>query len=336
MLSIDGKTIHFIGDPHLGRTFSNVLPKHRGVKEAQLRDKFLAELATDADYILILGDLFDKFKVSNSIVIFVAEAIEAEHLRSPEKIILLNKGNHDESRDINKKSSYQILKRILDKKHLQGKVIVADENSFIQDGIIGVVPWHPFNSPKQMVEELPLKQLPLIITHNDVSDYGNKDHAENLMAFNSLKARTKLVVNGHVHQPSIFYWDGEDKVASTFDKDALKVQNWGSMLPLNFAEDKTGEYYVTLTLEEFNKLTDFSTLLNKSVRVVVKSDEEVPEIIDCIQFNIKRVSTSGTDEEETVEFEDFDLKRIYDKETEGLDNDELRKRVWDSLGQKVS
>lgn len=336
MFNIGGKRVAYIGDPHLGRTFNNVLPKHKGVKEQQLKDEFIKQLGVDADYVLILGDLFDKFRVSNDIVIFVAEAIQAEHSRSPDKFIVLNKGNHDESRDINKQSSYQVLKRILDKKRLEDRVIVADDHSFVLHDIIGVVPWHPFNSPKTMVEQIPEGDLPLIITHNDVSDYGNSDHSENLMDFNGLKNRTKLVLNGHVHQAGEFYWDGDDKVTKTHDTTALKVINGGSMLPLNFAEDKEGDLYITLTLQEFNEITDLSTLENKSVRVTVKPDEEIPEAIDCLQFNIKRVNEKGTEEIEEVEFKEFDLKTIYDTETEDIKNEKLRNRVWAELGHKVS
>lgn len=317
-----GKTIHPIGDPHLGRRFlTNVPLSARGIKEKQLADAYTANLNTKADIICMMGDLFDKFDVPNAVILFAFEELERAAYANFQTIYIFNKGNHDESRDISKKSSYQLFYELVEKAELPNVLVVNDRVAIYKG--IGVVPWSPFKSASQMVEELKEcaedmgVELEYILTHNDVSTYGSDSDTHNLMAFDQLRDLGAVVLNGHVHQPSEKDYDG------------LKVINVGSMLPLGFQEDSTGNYYVTLTLEEFEK-ADKTKLQSKSVRVLLRPDEEAPEPIECLQFKTKRVNEDGGDEVGQVVAEDFELKALYDESMVEVGKP-LREDIWNNL-----
>lgn len=323
----NGKTIHPIGDPHLGRRFiTNVPLSARGVKEEQLRQAYISNLNTDADIIVMMGDLFDKFDVPNDVILFAFRELERAAHQNFKTTYIFNKGNHDESRDISKKSSYQLFFELVEKAELSNVLIVNEECVIYQE--IGVVPWHPFQSPKEMVNELWELQSELdvgiqyILTHNDVSDYGSDADATNMMDFEGLaEFKDAVVLNGHVHQPTTkMYGD-------------LKVVNVGSMLPLAFNEDLTGAFYVTLSLKEFEDM-DKSLLKDKSVRVVLRPDEEAPDQIECLQFKVKRVNEEGEDDVGQVEAEDFELKTLYDTAMVDV-GDTLKEGIWDNLKDKL-
>lgn len=318
-----GKTIHPIGDPHLGRRFiTNVPLAARGVKEQQLKQAYIDNLNVKADFIVMMGDLFDKFDVPNDVILFAFHELEHAAVRNFNTTYIFNKGNHDESRDTSKKSSYQLFAELVEKADLTNVLIVDDKPEIFKG--IGVVPWHPFKTPEQMVKELHSQvQTPLeyILTHNDVSTYGSDSDATNLMAFDELLEFGAVVLNGHVHQPT-------DKMYGD-----LRVVNVGSMLPLTFNEDVTGEHYVTLTLKEFEQ-ADKSQLKDKSVRVVLRPDEEAPDQIECLQFKVKRVNSDGEDDVELVEAEDFELKTLYDSAMADVGTD-LKEEIWGNLKDKL-
>lgn len=316
----NGKTLHCIGDPHLGRRFiTNVPLSARGVKEQQLKDAYRANLNVKADIIAMMGDLFDKFDVPNDVILFAFQELEQAAHSNYKTVYIFNKGNHDESRDVSKKSSYQLFFELVEKAELSNVIIVNDE-SIVYDKI-GAVPWHPFKTPEQMVSELEGQDLEYILTHNDVSTYGSDADPHNLMAFEALKPFGATILNGHVHQPSDKLYEG------------LHVVNIGSMMPLAFNEDLTGEHYVTLSLKEFEE-ADKSQFKGKSVRVVLKPDEEAPDPIDCLQFKVKRVNEEGKDEVGEVEPEDFELKTLYDTAMADV-GDSLKDDIWSNLKDKL-
>jgi len=323
----NGKTIHPIGDPHLGRRFiTNVPLSARGVKEQQLRDAYISHLNVKADFIVMMGDLFDKFDVPNDVILFAFQELEKASHANFKTVYIFNKGNHDESRDVNKKSSYQLFFELVEKAELANVTVVNDQA--IMFAGIGAVPWHPFKTPTEMVAQLqeladayPNIPLEYVLTHNDVSTYGSDADPHNLMAFDALRKLDAVVLNGHVHQPS-------DKM-----HDGLRVVNVGSMLPLAFNEDVTGDHYITISLEDFEK-ADKSQFKDKSVRVVLRPDEEAPDPIECLQFKVKRVNEDGKDEVGDVEPEDFELKVLYDASMADV-GDELTEDIWSNIKDKL-
>ena len=335
----NGELILTIGDPHLGRLFTTNVPlEARGVRERQLRELYVKLLNTKGvKYICMMGDLFDKFDVPNEVILTAWYGLMTAALANPNTTYIFNRGNHDESRDKSLKSSWSVFKEMADQADLRNVIVMGDE-PIVVDGDIGVIPWHPFKSPKEMAEELqvvmnewcqirgPIKQLQYLLTHNDVSTYGSDHDPQNLMEFEALAALTRCVLNGHVHVATIFNHE-------TQHGGKMKVINTGSMMPLTFAEDKSGDLFVTLTLEEFEAI-DTNTLKDKSVRVVLKPDEEAPDPIECLQFKIKRVNEKGKDEVGEVKPEDFELKTLFDTSMEGV-ADPLKTEIWESIKDKL-
>jgi len=326
----NGGKLLTIGDPHLGRTFTTNVPlEFRGIREQQLRDRYTELLNTpDMNYICMMGDLFDEFDVPNDVILFAWQTLMTAALANPKTMYIFNRGNHDESRNTSLKSSWAVFKEMSDRAGLVNVKVMGDDVEVI--GKIGIVPWHPFHSPEEMVSNLigymeaanwPCV-LEYVLTHNDVSTYGSDHDPQNLMDFKGLAKLTDVVLNGHVH------------VAGELEPiEGLKVINTGSMMPLNFAEDKTGDMFVTLTLEQFNKV-DTKTLGGKSVRVLLKPDDEAPDPIKCLQFKVKRVSEKGTEEVGEVKPEDFELKTLYDTAMTGV-ADPLNTEIWESIKDKL-
>jgi len=324
----NGDKLLTIGDPHLGRTFTTNVPlEFRGIREQQLKDKYIELLNTpDMDYICMMGDLFDEFDVPNDVILFAWQELMKAAQANPNTLYIFNRGNHDESRNTSLKSSWAILKEMADRAAIDNIEILSDQVEVF--GVVGVVPWHPFHSPEQMVSNLIEYKnefkltTEVVLTHNDVSTYGSDHDPQNLMDFKGLAKLTDVVLNGHVH------------VAGELEPiEGLKVINTGSMMPLNFAEDKTGDMFVTLTLEQFNKV-DSKTLEGKSVRVLLKPDDEAPDPIKCLQFKVKRVSEKGTEEVGEVKPEDFELKTLYDTAMTGV-ADPLNTEIWESIKDKL-
>lgn len=322
-----------IGDPHLGRTFTTNVPlAARGVREKQLADTYISMLNTEGmDFICMMGDLFDVFNVPNHVILFAWHGLMKAALANPKTMYIFNRGNHDESRNVELKSSWAVFKELADQAALPNIIIVGDTPLVIYEGI-GVVPWHPFHSPKEMVDELATilmldshmpDKLEVILTHNDVSTYGSDHDPQNLMDFKGLARITNKVLNGHVHVPNTF-----EPI-----KD-LVVHNTGSMMPLTFAEDKTGDMFVTFTLEEFQKLSEYDSLENKSVRILLKPDEVAPEAIKCLQFKTQRVNEKGTEEVGEVKPENFELKALYDIALSGVE-EPLKSEIWESIKDKL-
>lgn len=318
-----------IGDPHLGRTFTTNVPlEFKGVRERQLEEKYIKMLNTKGvDYICMMGDLFDEFNVPNEVILFAWYGLMNAALANPKTTYIFNRGNHDESRNTALKSAWALFKEMADRADLKNVFVIGDNVELI--GPIGVVPWHPFHSPEEMVsnlhnymDELKAPKCEVVLTHNDVSTYGSDHDPQNLMDFKGLARVTNKVLNGHVH------------VAGTLEPiKGLTVINTGSMMPLNFAEDKTGDMFITLTLEQFNKANP-ADLQGKSVRVLLKPDEDAPDPIKCLQFKVKRVNEKGTEEVGEVKPEDFELKTLYDTAMNGV-ADPLNTEIWESIKDKL-
>ena len=151
--------------------------------------------------------------------------------------------------------------------------------------------------------------------HFDVESFGGSEF--NVIPYETLKKHTDHVVTGHIHK------------ASEFTHDGMKVTITGSMQPYSHAEDSKGLLYVTLPLSEV--LEDTSKFFNKNLRVIVKPEDEIPEI-DCLSLILKRETEEEVDEGDIeVEFEDFDISKIFQS---CLTNNEVSGDVADRITTK--
>jgi DNA repair exonuclease SbcCD nuclease subunit len=187
------------------------------------------------------------------------------------------------------------------------RYLVKDEPLITNN--FGFFPWHPFITAREMVEKI---DQPLIAAfgHWDKDDFGqNKD---NLIPIEVLSKITTLAVSGHIHLPE------------EFEQDGVKVIMTGSMQPYNFGEDRNGDFYVTLTLDEI-KDQDFS---NKCVRIRLRSGEELPTNIDCLQLVATRF-TEDKKQSMAVEFGEFDMKKVFEDVCSEEDvKEDIMKEVW--------
>lgn len=283
-----------LGDVHLGRKFTTGVPKHRlGEREEMVWKDFENSVRNcTTKYHVQVGDLFDTFVVAPEVVLRAAEIyMKAIALNGDDVFYILYRGNHDASRDVMKKSSFDLFYELM-RGHKQIKVVTNDP---YMTSDYAFIPWHPFRSAQEQAELLSDRKFKAVFGHFDVESFGGSEF--NVIPYETLKKHTDHVVTGHIHKPSEFT-HGDMKVTIT-----------GSMQPYSHAEDPKGLLYVTLPLSEV--LKDSSIFLNKNLRVIVKPEDEVPEI-DCLSLILKRETEEEVDEGDIeVEFEDFDISKIF-------------------------
>ena len=195
-LTDDG--IKVVGDPHLGKAFMNGVPlARRGERECLLRQAFLQALNPQGARIhVLLGDLFDRPKVSFETIFFAAEAYREIVQANPQVEFFILAGNHDLSRDSTHVSALQLFQMMV-------SVSVLTEPTRIGEDLLAV-PWSPWKTAAEVVGE---------INENAVTAFGHWDldgNGPNLIPTKALaRLGIKRVFNGHVHQPrcSRARWD---------------------------------------------------------------------------------------------------------------------------------
>ena len=111
--------IQTIGDVHLGRTFrTGVSSSKFGIRENLVLKDFERllnpSIELDIDFIVIMGDLFDKFIVKPSVVDSAVTLIEQAIILNPSIVYFVIPGNHDLSKDRTKISSYYLFQKIFE------------------------------------------------------------------------------------------------------------------------------------------------------------------------------------------------------------------------------
>ena len=308
IIEIDNTKVKLLGDPHLGKSFKIGVPLHRlGERERMVRKQFQEELneVENASYHVCMGDLFDRYIVAPEIVLFAYQCYVTAASKNLNTTYIILRGNHDASRDRERASSFDIFAALT--APIKNIKVVKDTPLIMND--LGYFPWHPFMPAREMVESIdqPLKAA---FGHWDKDDFGQSN--PNLIPTDALAKITEIAISGHVHIPE------------EFKRDGVKVVMTGSMQPYNFMEDRCGDLYVTLTLDEI-KDRDFS---NKCVRIRLRSGEELPTDLNCLQLVAKRFTE---DEKPSIEvgFGEFDIRKMFEDacSEEGV-KDEIMKEVW--------
>jgi DNA repair exonuclease SbcCD nuclease subunit len=116
-----------IGDPHLGRVFRTGVPAHRVGEREEGQYAALRRLLNPTDplitHIVIMGDLFDKFVVSPTVVLKAVELLqEASNTNSNIEYYVIP-GNHDMTKDTSKKSSYELFYEVFN-----GHIMITRNN----------------------------------------------------------------------------------------------------------------------------------------------------------------------------------------------------------------
>jgi DNA repair exonuclease SbcCD nuclease subunit len=305
LIDVAGTKIKVIGDAHLGRRFITGVPLHRrGDREKMVMAQFAAELldVDEADLVVQVGDIFDKFFVPLDVIMATYEAIEyaADHYAIEFYFL---RGNHDASRDLEKISAFDILRELC--RRLSNVHFITDEPTFVGfEGSpcwIAFAPWHPVKTAVEMATRLidnPNRLgrgFDVVFAHYDIHSYGGDD--SNLIPLEALSKITPLVVTGHDHLPR------------EFEANGMKIIVTGSMQGYAHGEEAEEEMYWTFTREQMERV-DVSLLKDKCVRVLLNPGETLPVDIDCFQLTGKRV---GVDEEVSLDVDmgTFDMDVLF-------------------------
>lgn len=302
--------IHTIGDPHLGRVFRNGVPlERRGEREESVWKQFEAELKTKADMIVIMGDLFDKFVVPPEVVLRAAELCKdnANH----DKSIIVLRGNHDASRDADKRSSFDIFSALVDNSY----VVTVDESDVTTDGGYLFFGWSPFKPAAEIVASAPRGKYKAAFGHWDIEDYGTTN--PNLLPIAELSQLTNTIYTGHIHLPQKL-----ERIGAT-------VHVVGSMQPYAHGEALDEALYLTRTLDEVKEQYD-GAYHDYCLRVRLFPGQVLPdEPIDCLQLTVQKVTADQPDEDMQVEIDPFDMQSLFKiaMRDEGLD-EKFTALVW--------
>lgn len=300
-LVINGKKIQTVGDIHLGRKYINGVPLHmRGNMERMQREKFKELLAnTDVLGFVLVGDTFDDFIVDPADVDYAASTLLDAARNSPDRWFVVLGGNHDEAKDLTRKSSFDNFKLIVKEASLPNVRVIEEPTVFENMGFIS---WSAKYSAKELAEQLieqwPGGYLHAVFGHWDVHLPGNANHY-NMVPTEQLKAITTKVITGHVHTPEVL------------ERDGVEIIITGSILPLSHGESIEGDdLFFTVTRKEYDE--DPKKYDRKFVRFILEEDEDLPEG-DFLQIKayVKPQKQSLPDEGE--EATEFDVAKLLGK-----------------------
>ncbi len=265
-LTIDGRRIAILGDPHLGRRFTTGVPLDRlGEREIEIEAQFLAHVhdVAGVDMHVCLGDLFDRPAVSHHHVRHAALTYLAAAHRNPKVTFVILAGNHDLSRDLEVTTAFEVLRLILS---TAPNIQVVSRDAQIIEGML-FVPWSPIMNARAMVEPVSkFGRVPAAFGHWDVV---NPKSPDNLIP----PLDTPLVITGHVHRR---------RVITHADQQILVA---GSMQPYAHGEDWSGEMYWTGTLEELGELSE-ADRRRRCLRIVLEPGQRMPTGIDARQITV--------------------------------------------------
>lgn len=310
--------LDLLGDVHLGKHFRTGVPLHRmGHREEMIWSEFKDRVMNPKGKIFVqVGDLFNEFAVAEAIVLRAFEIVANAAANNPEVMYIFYRGNHDASRDADKKSSFDIFQALCTALDLDNLFVLSDPLLYDDYAFL---PWHPFKSSTELAHELlemrrqeesPTK-LKAVFGHWEIQSFGGTD--DNLVPTNLLKYCTDTIITGHIHQKQEVEIDG------------MKVIVTGSMQPYSHAEDLEGKLYVTLSADVL-ALSDYAQFKDKNVRVLMRDDQALVEF-DCLSLITKRVETAEEEHDEVV-MEEFDLMGLFRQSLQ-------EKGVGSSVSEKI-
>lgn len=271
-----------LGDPHLGRTFVHNVPLHRrGEREASVWADFERSVGNPgAPLHVCMGDLFDKWSVSFDTIMRAANA----YLNAPsDTTFIIQRGNHDASRDLTRHSAFDIFAKIVE--HRENIEVVHDW--LYLDGKL-FLGWGPVDDA-----ELILRQGMHLCDQTPEAVFGHWDTTGDTPNLIPTWAMRELGIEraytGHVHLPE------------QFTRHDVLVDVVGSMQPYAHGE---GDLYVTVSLEQARTMD----LRDKCVRVDLAPGEVFDLDLDCLQLQVRPAEEI---ERVNVAYSDFDLSSLF-------------------------
>lgn len=265
LLLPNGKNVHLIGDPHLGRKFEvGVPPARKGEREIKQLAHFADELAVPADLVVMVGDLFDTPYVSYDTVNMVANVIRHAVISAPQTTFVMMAGNHDMPRNLTKVGAFHDLKDRLDGRYPNLLILTAP--AVVQE--VALFPWEWDRRADDQVGDVAAEEAHAAVGHWDLATFNGKDnHLAPVAALREAFGPIPLY-SGHYHIPDDYTVEGET------------VHCIGSLEPYTHGEDPKELYYVTLSRSDALARDD---LKDMNVRIRRKRGEDMPEI-DCLSL----------------------------------------------------
>lgn len=293
VIEIAGHKFKLIGDPHLGRVFKTGVPTHRiGEREADVTLDFTQQVSSsDNTPILVMGDLFDKYSVSENIVLDVAETLNST---AEWKKIYVLRGNHDSSRDSVRKGSFDVLEKLC-----PDVIFVKTFHEIVlpnSAGRLALFGYDAFKSATELASSLQQGANYLAaFGHWDLTSHGSDFNLVPTEVFAELKI--PVAYTGHIHK------------AQTIERHGVTVHAVGSMQPYAHGEQAEGDLlYQTLTLDEFNARNP-EDFLDVNLRILLKGGEVFDTQLDCLSLVFKHIAEDEA-EPLDVAYDSFDSDNI--------------------------
>jgi len=347
----NGNVIHLIGDPHFGRKFLNGVALHRRGEREQMQAWQFNDLMiniTNADGIkakavVMMGDLFDQFKVDNNTLLTVYDLIAKAAWTHEDVTFFMIQGNHDVTRDTESTSSFDVLERMLI--HRPNVVFIKEPTQYTINGDAGrpsdlllLFPYDAFSTSNELaLGEIDLlfgRKVSAAFGHWDVEDFGGNN--ANLIPAAVLAPYCDYIFTGHVHTPKLWVLKKDGSQYPQISEPHVTVVVVGSMQPYSHGEDPNNNLYVTLPLETITQrlLKDPTEFHHKCVRVLLKKGEEIPTDLDVMQISFKYVDEDEKEENE-VKMEIFSFRELFMScMTENEISEETAESVWSKYQER--
>lgn len=285
---LDG--VQYIGDPHLGRQFSNISPEKQAWFSERQWETLRGFFDNQTMPIVIVGDLFDKFTVSDAIK---ARLLDLLSKTKGEHEIYILMGNHDSSKNTALVSSFDLVKSVVDSWDLPHLYMLKEPMAMLHDQRKLLIPWSATKTAIEMFLDCSasLKHTPdSIVCHLDRLSYGDHE-SRNMIPFEQLEYhKVSKVINGHEHTPYQGFYG------------SISYHGTGSMLPYSHAEDPEGTWFRTLTVEQANQ-ADVADLTDKFIRITGDdfSNLDQAKLVGALTVSYKKVESVSDEPEFTVE-----------------------------------
>lgn len=297
-IKVDGKItnkILCIGDPHLGRRFITGVPSHRLNEREETQYAELERLLNPSDplidHIVIMGDLFDRFVVSPTVVLRAIELLKSASNANKGIEYFVLPGNHDMTKDTSKKSSYQLFYEVFsyDRSIVEVNRNVSFNTSMMHfihpdftnapDAYVGLY-FEAYNAFKVTDYEMEISDRyaaaskKIAFGHWDSIDISGSGY----LPSSDLLTGSDLVVSGHEHTYKESFYPTHPTKPVLFT---------GSLQPYSHAEDPDKEKYITVKAEDLSNYDLAKDFKYKCLRIECTPSFAPTEAIECLSLSFK-------------------------------------------------
>ena len=251
---------------------------------------FKDELMTsNADMIVMVGDLFDHPYVGYAVVKEAAEAALAAATLRPEVTYVYLAGNHDLPRNITHVGAFHAFERMVAERRPNLRVVRTPT----VHGGVAFFPWEwDRTAAEQVISFGPDHSVRHAVGHWDLKSYGGTDaHLAPVEELHASFPALEEVWSGHYHTP------GDYPVGR------YVVRCCGSLEPYSHGEGPQGDVYITLSREDAIAAANDGSIRDRCVRVLLAPGEDLPQL-DALAVTPERVraaqAESGQDERLTL------------------------------------